>query len=63
MRSNLIPTLIYILTSVTTVAIGILLWSFFAALTYKIVTLFICLIILSNCSAKLFALHIYKDPS
>lgn len=62
MRHTLLPTISYLLISGATVAIGITLWKLFDARTYEIVTLFICLIILSNCFAKLFTLHIFKDP-
>jgi hypothetical protein len=62
MRKTLIPTAIYLFVSGVTIAIGITLWNFFDARTYQVVTLFICLIILSNCFAKLFTLHIFKDP-
>ena len=62
MRQRLVPTAVYLLVSGLTIATGITLWDFFDARTYEVVTLFICLIILSNCFAKLFTLHIFKDP-
>ena len=61
-RSNLLSTITYLLVSGFTIAVGTTLWEYFDARTYQIVTLFICLIILSNCFAKLFTLHIFKDP-
>lgn len=63
MQKTLVSTSIYLLLSGATVAIGITLWNYFEARTYQIVTLFICLIILSNCFAKLFTLHIFNDRS
>lgn len=55
------PTAVYVIISSTTITVGITLWGYFDAYTYKIVTLFITLIILSNCLAKLFKLHVYND--
>ena len=62
MQKSLASTAAYVLVSVLTLAIGIILWGYFDAYTYKIVTLFISLIILSNCLAKLFKLHVFNDP-
>ena len=62
MQKTLASTAAYILVSGITISTGITLWGYFDAYTYKIVTLFISLIILSNCLAKLFKLHVFNDP-
>lgn len=62
MKRILLPTITYLLVSGLTISLSITLWNYFDARTYQIVTLFICMIILSNCFAKLFTLHIFKDP-
>lgn len=62
MQNTFTPTILYLVVSGITLAIGISLWEFFNTRAYQIVTLFICLIILSNCFAKLFTLHIFKNP-
>lgn len=54
-------TVLYVLISIITIGTGFILFNYFDALTYKIVTIFIGLIILSNCSAKLYTLHVYKE--
>jgi hypothetical protein len=60
-RLHLIPTLVYVLIAASTITAGFTLWQHLDTLSYKIVTLFISLIILSNCLAKLFMLHVFKQ--
>lgn len=59
--SPLIPTIVFVLVAAGAISIGYSLWFYLDTLSYKIVTLFITLIILSNCLAKLFMLHIFKQ--
>jgi hypothetical protein len=60
-REMLSSILLYSGIAVLTIAIGIYLWSYFDARTYRIVTVFISIIILSNCLAKLFAIFIFRE--
>jgi hypothetical protein len=54
-------TITYTLISAASIALGHLFFNYFEARTYKIVTVFIALIILSNCMAKLYTLHTYRE--
>lgn len=54
-------TMFYILLSITTISLMVILINRVDALTYKVVIVFISLIILSNTSAKLFSRFVLKD--
>lgn len=54
-------SLAYIGFLLLTIVVGTFLWHYFDALTYRIVTLFISVIILSNCVAKLYTIFIFND--
>lgn len=54
-------SVLYVLVSFSVFLIGIFLIQFLESLTYKVVLIFISLIILSNCFAKLFAIVIFKQ--
>ncbi len=57
----LLPNLIYATIAGVTITIGIVLWTSLDTLSYQMVALFITLIVLSNCFAKLVMLHVYKQ--
>lgn len=52
--------LFYVLIIVSTSVIGFLLWGYFSSVAYQIVTLFLTLVIVSNCLAKLFLIFINR---
>lgn len=60
-RQTAVFLLIYSSIAVVTMAIGLELWQYFNARTYRIVTMFISIIILSNCLAKLFSVFIFRE--
>ncbi len=49
------PHILYTAVFVVTIIVGKILFLSIDALTYKVVVVFICLIIISNCLAKLYA--------
>lgn len=59
----LLLSFFYLGMGVSTIIISALLWHYFNARTYRIVTFFICIIILSNCLAKLFAIFLFRKLS
>lgn len=57
MALKILPTIFYLFASGITLAIGIVLVEYFTTRSYQMVTVFITLIILSNCFAQLYTLH------
>ena len=60
-RLHPLLTLLYATIAGLTIAISFFVLTTLTTLSYQIVTVFITLIVLSNCLAKLFMLHIYKQ--
>jgi hypothetical protein len=61
MSRNIISTLIYSAIIVIAIVLGRFIWEAVPVTAYRMVTVFIVLIILSNCFAKLFLIHVYKQ--
>ncbi len=55
------PTLLYLSVAAATLAITYEVLKLISTLTYKVVVIFIALIILSNCAAKLYGRLILKE--
>lgn len=53
------PTMYYTLINSAAIAVGFHLWWHFTTPAYQIVTLFITLIVVSNCLAKLYVIYIH----
>jgi hypothetical protein len=61
MWKTTISSLSYCVVAALANVIGWFVWEAIPVTAYRMVTVFIVLIILSNCLAKLFLLHVYKQ--